>query len=135
LPAGDLNAVDCAGPSSCMAVGFGLAAQWNGRTWRARPIAGQVRFPGVLDVSCPTTARCMAVGWQFPQRRGPLVGVTERWNGRTWRQVTPAGRSSALSGVACARPRRCIAVGQAGTLIRAEQWNGSRWRLLTATNP
>jgi hypothetical protein len=135
LPAGDLNAVDCARPSSCMAVGFGLNAQWNGRTWRARPIADQIGFPGLLDVSCPNTAACMAVGSYTPHRRQPPVALTERWNGRTWRHVKPAGRSAVLLSVACAGPSRCIAVGQAGTLIRAEQWNGTRWRLLTATNP
>ena len=77
----------------------------------------------------------MAVGWYSPLRRGPQVGITERWNGRTWQRVKPAGRSAALLSVACARPGRCIAVGQVETLTRSELWNGSRWQLLTTNNP
>ena len=63
------------------------------------------------------------------------MGLTERWNGRTWRRIRPAGRAAALVSVSCVRPRRCIAVGQAGTLTLAEQWDGTRWRQLRTRNP
>ena len=125
-----LNAVDCAGPSRCMAVGWAgragsLAERWNGRTWRAQTQLGPASYPGLRGVSCPRAAACIAVG----------LGAAEQWNGRTWRVVKPAGRSAALLGVSCARPRRCIAVGQAGTLTFAEQWNGTRWQQLRTRNP
>ena len=125
-----LNAVDCAGPSRCMAVGWAgragsLAERWNGRTWRAQTQLGPASYPGLRGVSCPRAAACIAVG----------LGAAEQWNGRTWRVVMPAGPSAALLGVSCARPRRCIAVGQAGTLTLAEQWNGTRWQRLRTRNP
>ncbi len=104
LPAGDLSAVDCAGPSSCMAVGSSLAAQWNGRTWRARTPSRPIGCPGLLDVSCPSAARCMAVGWYVPGHKEFAAGITERWNCRTWQRVKPAGRSATRLDVACARP-------------------------------
>jgi len=141
----DLFGVDCVGPSSCMAVGFAggssgvgrsVAERWNGRTWRARTHLGPVGFTGLLDVSCPSAARCMAVGWSAgPGHRSFATAFTERWNGRKWRLIRPAGRSAALVSVSCARPGRCIAVGQAGTLTLAEQWTGTRWRRLRTRNP
>jgi len=63
------------------------------------------------------------------------VGLSERWNGRAWQQIKPAARRVALISVSCARPARCVAVGRAGTLTRAEQWNGTSWRLLRTRNP
>jgi len=126
-----LNGVDCAGRSRCMAVGWAgpgagsLAERWNGGAWRAHTHLGPAGYPGLRDVSCPSAARCMAVG----------VGAAARWNGRSWRPVKPAGRAAALLGLSCARPGRCIAVGQIGTLTLAEQWNGTRWLLLRTRNP
>jgi len=127
-----LNRVDCAGRSRCMAVGWAgpgvgsLAERWNGRTWRAQTHPGPARYPGLRDVSCPRAAFCMAVG----------AGHAERWNGRSWRPVKPAGRAAAtLLSVSCARPSRCIATGQIGTLTLAERWNGTRWLLLRTRNP
>ena len=131
---GVLTAVDCAGPSDCMAVGSAgssnLAERWNGRTWQAQTPPGPA---GLLDVSCPSDARCIAVG-TYPSRFFE-VGITERWNGRAWQQVKPAAHRVALISVSCARTARCIAVGRAATLTRAEQWNGTAWRLLSTTNP
>jgi photosystem II stability/assembly factor-like uncharacterized protein len=132
---GVLTAVDCAGPSDCMAVGTGtgsLAERWNGRTWRAQTPSVPA---GLLDVSCPSAARCIAVGEYRSRFRVFEVGLSERWNGRAWQQIKPAARRVALINVSCARPARCVAVGRAGTLTRAEQWNGTSWRLLRTRNP
>jgi hypothetical protein len=63
------------------------------------------------------------------------AGGAERWNGRSWRHVKPAGRVATLFSVSCARPSRCIAVGQTGTLALAEPWDGTRWLLLRTRNP
>jgi hypothetical protein len=126
-----LNGVDCSGQSRCMAVGWagpgagGLAELWNGRMWRAQKHLVPADYPGLRDVACPGATRCVAVG----------IDATERWNGRTWKRVQPAGHGVALLGVACARPGSCIAVGQQGTLTIAEQWNGTRWLRLRSRNP
>jgi hypothetical protein len=86
-------------------------------------------------VSCPRAARCMAVGNSLPRFHTFEAGLAERWNGREWRRVKPAGRHVAIISVSCIRPGHCIAVGRAGTLTRAELWNGSSWRLLRTRNP
>jgi hypothetical protein len=142
---GVLAAIDCPESSDCMAVGYSfsgrfsphirnLAEQWNGRTWRTLNPPGPTGS-SLAGVSCPSAARCIAVGRTLTRFSSFEVGLAERWNGRQWRRVTPAGLHVALLSVSCARPSRCIAVGRAGTLSRAELWNGSRWRLLQTSNP
>lgn len=134
--AGALAGVACSGPANCMAVGGDIAEQWNGRTWRQRQTPVATSFgPGLLDVACPGASRCVAVGHYARQFASPDIGLTELWNGRTWRQVPPARRGDALAGVSCPAVTRCIAVGRAGISTRAELWNGSRWRLLVTANP
>lgn len=91
-----LAAVDCAGPSSCIAVGryfdnsggHNLAERWNGRAWQPQTPPGPT---GLLDVSCPAAAWCMAVGRYVPRFRSSEASLTERWNGRAWQRVRHAG--------------------------------------------
>lgn len=93
--------VSCAGPASCLAVGWSgpwpdgsrrlLAEAWTGTAWRslspARPGNRSSGVNGFSAVSCPVPGMCMAVG---NYGIGRLAGHTlaERWNGRTWRLLS-----------------------------------------------
>jgi len=100
------------------------------------------------DVSCPSAANCMAVGWflgQIPGTSGfQNFTLAERWNGRTW-QVVPSpsprhpGGGELLSSVSCTSGTRCMAVGQIQVEVPpgvtrfhplAESWNGTAWKVV-----
>lgn len=130
--ANQLNAVSCATPNGCMAVGFSevhvaLAESWNGSIWQIQPSAAN--GGGSLgDVSCPLVSVCTAVGGAF----------AERWNGVAWQvQAVP---STGLTAVSCPTTLNCTAVGTSyssssqmySTL--AEFWNGSTWQVQTTPN-
>jgi hypothetical protein len=84
-------------------------------------------------VSCPTANVCVAVGASnLPG--GHMRALAAHWNGSVWsidRLPIPAHEGDAqLTGVSCAAPTACMAVGNyfagaGGTL--AERWNGRRW--------
>ena len=121
-----------------MAVGS-LAAQWNGRKWRALRTASPFALG---DVSCVSASDCLAVGSYTHTQFGLPVGtpfqMAEGWNGRHWQLVRTPMRGGALSAVSCVRGPVCIAVGQAGglnTSALAEQWNGVSLQLMKARNP
>jgi len=137
-----LTAVSCPSPGACTAVGtaaqqYPLAERWNGTAWRAEPVPapGSVGYTKLTAVSCPSDAWCVAVGSYQGQP------VAEVWNGRTWRlqrlPEPPADNDSAqLTGVSCARPTACLAVGVSGSgRSYAEQYNGVSWRLAATQNP
>lgn len=140
----DFFGVSCASKTACTAVGdyanrFGggepLAERWNGAHWSikrspTRPARG---FLGGLEaVSCITAAACTATG--------SVGGLTlaERWDGTSWtiqRTPNPADGSD-LSGVACAAPTACIAVGWfVNGVTLAEQWNGISWTIDPTPTP
>jgi hypothetical protein len=63
LRASFLYGIDCAGTSSCMAVGFAgfgagsLAEPWNGQTWLAQAHLRPAEvFGSLIDVSCAANA-------------------------------------------------------------------------------
>jgi hypothetical protein len=135
LPEGQLDGVDCTRVSRCMAVGGGLAAQWNGRAWRKLRLPGP---GGLADVSCSSGHSCLAVGSYALTSDSKPLQVAARWNGRHWAQVRTPLHGGVLSGVSCVRGPRCIAVGQAGgldTRTVAEVWNGARLSLMHTPNP
>ena len=85
-------------------------------------------------VTCATASFCVAVGLQGAGAGGsPLI---EQWNGSAWSVVTgvtePPSANNELTGVSCAGPSFCMAVGSTGAGALAEMWNGSTW---TATTP
>jgi hypothetical protein len=88
-------------------------------------------------VTCATASFCVAVGQQSIGSGGsPLI---EQWNGSAWNVVTGVtGQPSAgneLSGVSCAGPLFCMAVGSSGPGAFAETWNGSTWTATTTAPP
>jgi hypothetical protein len=152
----NLDAVSCATPDACVAVGakpsgdHPVFASWNGKTLRtgimhAAPEAAQ--SVAVAGVSCPTADTCVAVG-DYSSGVGAKPGpggrdrtLAEAWNGTAWRILPTANVShwNQLSAVSCASADNCTAVGSSeNQLPLAEHWNGSAWRVEsvpTLTNP
>ncbi|HTW19569.1 MAG TPA: hypothetical protein VME70_05055 [Mycobacteriales bacterium] len=129
---GRLNAVSCASPTNCMAVGAnsgGAAdvARWNGHHWTTTTPA----FPAgaYLDgVSCVSKKFCMVVGIVTG---GPLA---EKWNGTSWTEVTAANPQStaALKAVSCPSAKDCWAVGAIdGNATLAEHWTGKQFTIVS----
>ena len=80
---------------------------------------------------------CTAVGFANG-RDGSGVTLAERWNGAGWsgqRSSTPDGATSVqLTGVSCASPALCTAVGFFSNVsgidvMLAEGWNGNSWEI------
>jgi hypothetical protein len=122
--------ISCASPGMCVAVGFSsgaprgqeiertLVERWDGATWSIEPVrlrsGNNASFAELQDVSCTSVTDCMAVGGL---RSNVLA---ERWDGATWtKQIPPKPQDtdSAMYGVDCIRPSRCVAVGESSTQL------------------
>jgi hypothetical protein len=110
-PPATTNAISCAKPGHCVAVGDQASMIWNGRTWRKVPVGG-ISVVEVLDhISCPSLQFCMA--------EAPDAVVA--WNGTTWKTL-PGTKIDGNAGLWCTSPRFCMDVGQ-----QASRWNGRTW--------
>lgn len=134
-------AISCAAATSCLAVGQYYTGTGTSRTahalaessrdgvWSLQPApAGP---DGLAGVSCPTTARCVAVG-------GGLYAAT--WNGSTWTTLTVANPGSPYPGllaVSCASATSCMTLGgDNDTGMYAQSWTGGpSLTLLSIPNP
>ena len=165
---GYLLSVTCADSTNCWAVGtsldskqnalHGIIYQWNGSQWsQATPQSSGQSFDQFNSVTCASPSDCWAVGLAGPNQiqYGFLPGVVpnvagsaafvEQWNGSKWSMVATPGATSPvgqiLSGVTCAGPSDCWAVGSTmdksgnptNTLI--DRWNGSAWTTTASPNP
>jgi hypothetical protein len=132
--------VSCASPSACMtAGGFAFTpavAVWNGSAWSALTVPTPPReyLPTLRGVSCTSATSCTVIGSGL--NGGELFAV--RWNGGTsWSPLSMPGSSGpfGFTGISCAGPARCLAVGTGGSFLAgfagfAESWNGRMWRVL-----
>jgi hypothetical protein len=151
-PYSELNAIDCANPTSCVAVGDELVGdfetdsiqthaiieRWDGTAWSpaAFPTPAGSAQEFLSSVSCADASNCLAVGAYLEgSTTKPLV---ERETGTTWSVVAApilAGEDGAgFIDVACTSSTACFAVGDAfngddldETAIDplAEHWNGT----------
>jgi hypothetical protein len=140
-----LNAVSCASPAVCTAVGYDRAGNpfhtviesWNGAKWSVVP--GPAVGLNLNGVSCVPAAACTAVG-SAKTGSGALL---ESWNGTSWSVVPsphPANSTSVLYGVSCVSVAACTAVGsyyplnsgQFKTFV--ESWNGTAWSVVPSPN-
>jgi hypothetical protein len=146
VPAGgyvNLHGVSCATAGFCMAVGTNdfshtWAQRWDGTAWSAVPIPDSSNQ--LHDVSCSSPQWCVAVGQAFDN---PVQGLIRHWDGSAWTDVpTPPVADVAdlvvLSGVSCAAPNACVAVGRwedqvsprgATRQSLAMHWDGSSWEI------
>jgi hypothetical protein len=78
---------------------------------------------GLVSVSCPTSAMCMAVRND---------GAVEREHARVWRVSRPGNGVEGLESVSCVSPTWCMAVGTGPghKFSLTAVWNGRGWRTL-----
>jgi hypothetical protein len=141
----DLTGVSCPSRRLCTAVGIWsslegppelFAERWNGVRWASQdtPTPADAAGVNISGVSCASNDACTAVGQQV----GPGALFADRWNGASWAiqsPPSPAGTSTSdgtLSGVSCASPSACTAVGSGAD---AEQWNGVTWSIQNTLSP
>jgi hypothetical protein len=154
-----LGAVTCTSAASCWAVGyyargstdFNQALRWNGRRWTRIPVPGRGNNAGdagtgLNDVTCVTRASCWAVG-ELGRRDGSEHNQVVHWNGRKWSLVSvpdpgaaTTTTSNGLSGVSCAAPASCWAVGERSSDAgfphdQVVHWNGRKWSLVSVPEP
>jgi hypothetical protein len=89
-----LTDVACVSATRCLAVGSAstggtLTETWNEHGWKITPSDRMPnRYNGLQAISCSSVSRCLAVG--FNEKPNDSVHpLAERWNGSSWRQVTP----------------------------------------------
>ncbi len=152
LPAinvGALNGVTCRSSADCIAVGWygvttgvrrPLVEHWNGGAWTLQTAASPSQNLSQFDgVACPSTTRCVAVGWSQKNFYESASIVVEQWDGTTWKlQSVPTNGfdAGALAGVTCESAGDCNAAGQAHANAPqshsegiVEHWNGTSWSL------
>ena len=138
-PNAGFQAVSCAAPGSCTAVGTHngavLVERWNGTHWTIADTPGLIgRSDDLTAVSCTTVAHCVAVGSVAGHvdhsRALVVVGDGAQWSV----QPTPAASAPErqLVSVACRAANDCTAVGSqgggsGGDTAVAEHWDGARW--------
>src|SRR4029077_9080966 len=91
--------------------------------------------------SCTAAASCEAVGVQAGS--SGTTALAEAWNGTAWGvQPVPDPRGGAevtLTGISCASPDDCVAVGNYNSstvpAILAERWNGTSWSIQAIPDP
>src|SRR5262249_29908318 len=122
---GVLDAISCASPGTCLAVGgyenragagLPLAEARTSTGWRVQPAPappGAV-FSNLFGVSCTAADACTAAGYYTDGLRH-IHPLAERWDGRSWRiQAAPSPLGRPLSGffaVSCTSATACTAVG------------------------
>lgn len=140
------EAVSCAAPASCVAVGVAtrpassaFAEKFQGGRWIVQRTVGE-RQSAFFGVSCPASSQCVAVG-----QRG-TKSLIEAWNGSRWAvRTAPATpgplTTDALLHVSCVSATLCTAVGlRHNPKVRfafrtlALGWNGSSWRIQKTIN-
>lgn len=132
--------------SNSTGTSYGEEKSFKTLAWSVQSTPNPEELPGSFlhAVSCPSTSACLAVGEDFVSNRS-TVGLAESWNGTIWESkppLNPSGSKDAvLEGVACTSSTNCLAVGRwsakAGSSPTAfsEQWNGSKWTLLSTPAP
>jgi hypothetical protein len=133
------NAVSCAAPGECIAVGTSGVAQWTEGRWRTVLGSSSDGSP-YLAVSCPARDWCMAVG-SDPDSGQAVFGL---WSDGAWRSglmAQPPGAEGAVdaASVSCVSASFCAAVGGYSLSDAADQplgygrafaeiWTGTTWQ-------
>jgi hypothetical protein len=151
-----VNGMSCRSANWCTAVGqydvgnvqYGLLLRWSDQEWTATaaPVAAGSEVITLSGVSCPSVARCFAVGSQLDALDNQQPIMLTWWKNQ-WSVVNialpadPATNPEAvLGGVSCPAVRRCIAAGSyidsagntEGVLL---SWSGKTWTAQTAPLP
>ncbi|HVX22830.1 MAG TPA: hypothetical protein VHB02_15885 [Acidimicrobiales bacterium] len=122
-PVGSVNlaAVHCLSATACTVVATDGSGFWSastvdgGQDWQ-RTGSLPAGFGGVSNLSCPSAADCVTVGYTAgaPGQGAGAVAVTAD-AGTTWTAATVPAGVGLLHGVSCADDGTCVAVGTAST--------------------
>jgi len=94
----------------------------------------------LYGVTCASASECWAVGYYY---NGSLIQtLIERWDGTSWAIVSSPNTNTTdrnfLTGVTCASPSDCWAVGYYynGSVIQTliERWDGTSWAIVSSPN-
>ena len=115
----ELSGVTCPAATVCTAVGSSdhgpLVERWDGKNWSLAPSKSPVGATGgaLVSISCPAVTRCTAAGVVFKSNQQQrLVEVFTPQGPAVVGVPVPSGtKRSSLSGVSCATPTSCFAVG------------------------
>ncbi|MBE7181486.1 MAG: hypothetical protein INR71_09815 [Terriglobus roseus] len=133
-----LSAISCGSPSFCMAVGDAGngpdAAVWDGKAWKASPIAAGTAKSFFISnspqsISCAAAGACLAVGSDASGHAAALLFNTSGWSLRS----LPI--SGGLSAISCVSSAFCAAIGSDDSdNFIVVHYNGSKWSA-SATMP
>ena len=129
----NIGVAACVSLLAAMAVRSTPATAASARTWSVQPSPSPSGRDGYLyAVACPSSMRCVAVGYSNDANFG--YRLLEVWNGSTWTTVTTPGPAhyTTFSGVTCVGPNFCTAVGAGPNGPLVDHWNGSQWSTQTA---
>jgi hypothetical protein len=148
-----LSAVRCQNVANCVAVGQystasttkTLALRWSDNRWTLMTTPNPAAaVSGLAGLACTTPTSCIAVGGYFLSTGSESnnFSLAEHWDGKKWSIVPTPNVSgsfdSTLSGVACAAPTDCFAVGYSHTTLLTtpliERWNGTSWAIVASPN-
>jgi hypothetical protein len=113
-----------------LACGAATASAASGWAIQPTPNPSNGHFNALTAVSCTTTSACVAGG-----TIGGEIGLSEVWNGSTWRlqPVAPVGSAvPALLAMSCPAAATCMA---ATGLRVTEHWNGTAWAIEHLAKP
>jgi len=151
-----LQSVSCPGSSECMATGYfepsggggthsTLAEQRSGSTWTVVTTPTKANSASLASVSCFAAKECLTVGSYVSGTPAKSNVLVELWNGKTWKEETPAklptgDEGAQFSGVSCPAAKVCQAVGTyysatEGTQPLIESWNGTKLTLGAPAEP
>jgi photosystem II stability/assembly factor-like uncharacterized protein len=146
---GQLDAVTCAGPTHCWAVGApgpatGTATSTStsssvpptptvidatvngGKTWTGQPVT-LTPAPALTGISCPGAQLCMTVGLSGTGAAGVVLVTSDA--GATWTQAAVPTGAIVVSSVVCADSTDCTAIASDGTAFWSAHSNdfGRTW--------
>jgi hypothetical protein len=125
------------GPSPAGAANATSPPLVNATNWTNANAAAGAGSNVLNAVTCATASFCVAVGQQ--DEATGVNTLIEQWNGTAWSVVPgvtePPSANDTLTGVSCAGPSFCMAVGSTGAGALAETWNGSAWSATTPAPP
>lgn len=154
-----IESVSCVSRSDCWAAGSRfisrvrqpwIADHWNGRRWQSARLPSPGRFQGTLSAHCDGPSTCWAVG--SDSRRPPVALhlVKGHWH-RVPAELPPLissgphaliglKDSATFSGVSCAAPRDCwavgtVSIGNEADQTLAEHWTGRSWTVVSTGYP
>lgn len=144
-----LTDITCTSASNCWAVGRydtgattqTLIQRWNGSTWTivSSPNTSATQYNQLSGVTCASASNCWAVG--YFKSGNTQQTLIQHWNGTSWTIVaspnTGTAQNNSFSGVTCASPTDCWAVGSdRGSITQTliQHWDGTLWAIVPSPN-